>query len=70
MTGMQIDTILTVSGIIYGAVLIISTFVKNRFTEAMRIDALMLPNATQNTRILNLVIGLMMLGYMIYTLRA
>ena len=70
MTGIQLDTILILLGIVYGALLIFSTFVKNRFTEAMRIDALMLPKASQNTRVLNLIAGLLILGYMIYSLLA
>lgn len=68
MTGIQLDTILTLVGIIYGALLIFSVFMRNRFTEAMRIDALLMPNPTQNTRILNLIAGLLILGYMIYSL--
>ena len=70
MTGMQLDAMLTVIGVIYGVLLIFSVFMKNRFTEAMRIDALMLANPTQNTRILNLIAGLLILGYMIYSLLA
>ncbi len=68
MTGMQLDAILTVIGVIYGVLLIFSVFMRNRFTEAMRIDALLMPNPTQNTRILNLIAGLLILGYMIYSL--
>ena len=68
MTGMQLDAMLTVIGVIYGVLLIFSVFMKNRFAEAMRIDALMLANPTQNTRILNLIAGLLILGYMIYSL--
>ena len=68
MTGIQLDTILTLVGIIYGALLIFSTFVKNRFTEAMRIDALFMPNPSEATRPLNLVIGILVAGYSIYSL--
>lgn len=66
----NLDTIVTVGGIIYGCVLILATFVRHKVTEAMRIDALFIPQPTDSTRPLNLVIGLLVAGYSIYTLSA
>ncbi len=63
----NIDTIVTVVGIIYGLVLILAAFVRNKIIEAMRIDALFIPQPTENTRPLNLVAGLLIAGYGIYS---
>jgi len=51
-------------------VLVLAAFVRSRFTEAMRIDALFMKQATDNTRPLNLVVGLLVAGYGIYSLSA
>ena len=64
----NMDTILTVVGIIYGALLILVAFVRNKLTESLRIDALIMPNPTEATRPLNLVAGLLFAGYSIYSL--
>ena len=64
----SLDLIVTVGGIAYGAVLVGVMFVRNKFTEAARIDALMLPKTTDATRMLNLVIGLLLIGYNGYSL--
>lgn len=66
----NINTIVTVVGIIYGIVLILATFVRIKFIESMRIDALVIPQPTDNTRPVNLVAGLLIAGYGIYSLLA
>ena len=65
-----LDTIVNVVGIIYGLTLILATFVRNRITESIRVDALFMPKPTDNTRPLNLVVGLLVAGYGIYSLLA
>jgi len=64
------DVVVNVIGIGYGMVLVLAAFVRSRFTEAMRIDALFMKQATDNTRPLNLVVGLLVAGYGIYSLSA
>ncbi|RNC67720.1 MAG: hypothetical protein ED859_13215 [Desulfuromonadales bacterium] len=64
------DTIVNVLGILYGLTLILAAFVRNRVLEAMRVDALVIPNPTEKTRPVNLVIGLLIAGYAIYSLVA
>jgi len=64
----NLDTIVNVVGIIYGLTLILATFVRNKVTESLRIDALFIPQATDDTRPLNLVVGLLVAGYGIYSL--
>lgn len=64
----NMDFIVLVVGIVYGLVLILTTFVRSRLTESMRVDALFMPNPTENTRPLNLVVGLLVAGYGIYSL--
>mgnify|MGYP001425956522 CR=1 FL=1 len=63
-----LDLIVTLGGIAYGAVLVSVVFFRNRFTEALRIDALIVPKPTDATRVLNPVIGLMLIGYNVYSL--
>lgn len=64
----NLNTVVTVVGIIYGFVLIMIVFVRIKFLEAMRIDALVIPQPTESTRPVNLVAGLLFAGYGIYTL--
>ena len=64
----NMDFIVLVMGILYGLVLIVTTFVSNRLTEAMRIDALFMPHPTDSTRPVNLVVGILVAGYAIYSL--
>lgn len=53
---------------IYGAALIWTMFVRNKVTEALRLDKLFIPNASEGTRPLNLGFGILALGYNIYAL--
>lgn len=64
----NINTVVTVVGIIYGLVLILLTFVRIKFIESMRIDALVIPQPTDSTRPVNLVAGILIVGYGIYSL--
>lgn len=64
----NMNTVVTVVGIIYGCVLILAAFVRNQIIEAMRIDALVIPQPTESTRPINLVVGLLIAGYGIYSL--
>ncbi len=62
------DTIVNVIGIIYGIILILAAFVRNRVMESMRVDALFIPQPTETTRPVNLVFGILVAGYGIYSL--
>ena len=64
----MLDLVVTVGGIVYGAALVCVMFLRNRVTEALRIDALIVPKTTDATRMLNLVIGLLLIGYNGYSL--
>lgn len=57
------DLIVTLGGIAYGTVLVSVVFLRNRVTEALRIDALMLPRLTDATRMINPVIGMLLIAY-------
>ena len=63
-----LDTIVNTIGIIYGLVLILTNFVRHKATEPFRIDALLMPHPTESTRPLNLVVGILVAGYAIYSL--
>lgn len=62
------DALVNVLGCLYGLLLISATFVRSRLTEAMRIDALFIPQFSEKTRPLNLLVGLMVAGYAAYSL--
>ena len=64
----MLDLVVTVGGIAYGTALVCVMFLRNRVTEALRIDALIVPKTTDATRTLNLVIGLLLIGYNGYSL--
>jgi len=64
----MLDLIVTIGGIVYGVVLVSVVFFRNSVTEALRIDALIMPKPTDATRVLNPVIGLMLIGYNAYSL--
>lgn len=65
---MPVDLVLTIGGIVYGSALIWTMFVRNKVTEALRIDTLFIPQASEKTRPLNLGFGLLVLGYNVYAL--
>ena len=62
------DTYVTIGGIIYGILLLTAAVVKNRFTELIRIDAVLIPRPSEKTRIINLIAGLFFLIYNSYVL--
>lgn len=66
----NLNFIVNVVGVLYGLLLILATFVRNKVTESIRIDALFLPQCTESTRPLNLVVGLLIAGYGAYSLLA
>jgi hypothetical protein len=66
----NLNTIVNVIGIAYGCVLILAMFTRSRVTELLRIDALFIPQPTESTRPLNLIAGLLVAGYGIYSLLA
>lgn len=65
---MSLDLALTLGGIIYGIALILTTFVKNKVTEALRIDKIFMPKVSERTRLLNLGFGIAAVGYNVYAL--
>jgi hypothetical protein len=64
----DLDTVVNVVGVTYGLTLIMSVFVRTKITELMRIDALFIKQPTESTRPMNLVAGLLVAGYGIYSL--
>jgi hypothetical protein len=62
------DTIVNAIGILYGLVLILAFFVRNKVIESMRIDALFMPQVSENSRSVNLVAGVLVTGYGLYSL--
>ncbi len=66
----SLDFELTIAGIAYGVLLIVATFVNNRVLESFRLDVIFMRNPTQSTRSVNLVAGLAIIGYNVYTLLA
>jgi len=63
-----LEIIVNAIGIIYGVILILSAFVRNRAIDAMRVDSLFLPEPTEKTRPVNIVVGILVSGYGIYSL--
>lgn len=57
------DTAVNAGAIVYGIVLILAAFVRTPVTEALRIDALFIPQAGEKSRPLNLILGLAIGGY-------
>jgi len=62
------DLIVIIGGIAYGAVLVSVVLFRNRFTEALRIDALIVPKPSDATRMINPVIGVLLITYNAYSL--
>jgi hypothetical protein len=63
----NLDTFVTLGGIVYGLVLILGTFVRSKATESLRVDALLIRQPTDSTRPLNLIIGILVAGYGVYS---
>lgn len=62
------DITVNIIGIIYGFILILAAFVRIKGIESMRVDVLFMPQATEKTRPVNLVAGLLVAGYALYSL--
>jgi hypothetical protein len=56
-------TVVNAGAIVYGIALIAAMFVRTSLTEALRVDVLFLPQASEKSRPLNLVFGLLIAGY-------
>lgn len=62
-------TIVNITGVLYGITLILAAFIRgNRILEAMRVDGLVMPQPTESSRPVNLVLGLLVAGYALYSL--
>ena len=57
------SNLLHIGAMVYGLVLAASALVTHPVTEAFRVDAMFLPQATDKTRPLNLIFGLLVAGY-------
>ena len=57
------DILVNAGAVAYGITLVVATFVRHPITEAMRIDALFIPQANERTRPLNLLMGVAIAGY-------
>lgn len=62
------DFQLTIAGIAYGVLLIAATFINNRVIESFRLDVIFMRNPTPATRKVNLVAGLAIIGYNVYSM--
>jgi hypothetical protein len=62
------DTFINLLGALYGALLVAAVFVRAPLLEALRIDALFLREASEKTRPVNLLAGLLIAGYAAYSL--
>lgn len=63
------NTAINIIGVLYGITLVLSAFIRgNRILESMRVDGLVMPNPTEASRPVNLVLGLLVAGYATYSL--
>lgn len=62
------DALVNAGAIAYGALLVLAAFVRTPLTEALRVDALFIPQASEKTRPLNAVLGLAIAGYGVWSL--
>ncbi|HRD95073.1 MAG TPA: hypothetical protein PLA97_01560 [Rubrivivax sp.] len=64
----MVDVLVNAGAIAYGVALVAAAFWRTALTEALRIDALFLPQADERTRPLNLILGLLIAGYGLWSL--
>lgn len=64
----SLDFALTIAGIAYGLLLIAATFINNKVLESFRLDVIFMKSPSQSTRSVNLVAGLVLIGYNVYTM--
>lgn len=57
------DAIVNAGAVAYGLLQMAGAFVRTPVTEALRIDAMFLPNAGDKGRVLNLLLGGLIAGY-------
>ncbi len=57
------DQIVNLGAVAYGLLLMLGLFIRTPLTEALRIDALFIPQAGDSSRPLNLLLGLLIAGY-------
>ncbi|HMN94107.1 MAG TPA: hypothetical protein PKC60_12830 [Hydrogenophaga sp.] len=57
------DQMIHFGAIAYGLLLVLGMFVRTPVTEALRIDALFIPQAGDASRPLNFLLGLLIAGY-------
>lgn len=62
------DTVVNVLGAAYGLLLVLTVFVRTGVTESLRVDALFMKQPSEQTRPVNLIVGLLVAGYAIYSL--
>jgi hypothetical protein len=62
------DLVISLGGLLYGLLLVAATFSRRQALEALRIDALVLPNPGEATRALNLVCGAALIAYQLHVL--
>ncbi len=62
------DVVVNSLGIAYGLLLVLAAFVRHRLTDALRIDVLFMRRADERTRVVNLLAGIAIAGYGIYSL--
>lgn len=58
----------TALGFFYGFILVLAAFVDNRLISKFRVDTLFMPNPSPSARMLNLILGLFIIGYNGYAL--
>lgn len=63
----SMDFYLTIAGIAYGVLLIAATFVNNRVIEAFRLDTMFMRQPSPAARNINLVAGLAIIAYNVYS---
>jgi len=56
-------TLVNAGAVVYGLVLVASMFMRSPLTEALRVDALFLPQASEKSRPLTWLFGLLIAGY-------
>lgn len=64
------DLFIHALGIAYGVLLVAATFMRHPLLESMRIDALFIREYSEQTRPLNLLAGMLVTGYALYSLLA
>lgn len=57
------NNIVHIGAVVYGLALAAGAFVNHPLTEALRVDAMFLPQASERTRPLNLIFGVLVAGY-------